>query len=378
MKPNPIFKHLLIFAYCVFRFRLKLSEYSISCYFRKMDLKQRFQQDFPSAFFLNEDVQAVNSYLLQQDWFAEKESLVSLEKPGSGNMNFVLRATTNQRSFILKQARPWVEKFPQIEAPVERISVEAQFFQQLEKIDVIKNFIPKYLGFDVSNFILATEDLGKGADYSFLYESGEFLQESDADNLSKFLSELHQTKISEGFPVNMSMRELNHEHIFNFPYLEENGFNLDDVQPGLQLASMPYKTDSLLKETIAKCGKVYLSAGKYLLHGDFYPGSWLKVEDGLKVIDPEFGFVGPVEFDLAVFVAHLFMAEQKATIIDQVLQNYERPKDFDSGLLAQFAGIEILRRLIGVAQLPLSLDLAKKEQLMEQAASWIMSKDISF
>jgi len=342
-----------------------------------MNLKQRFQEAFPNAFFLEKDITTVSHYLQQQGWLQKNESLILLEKPGEGNMNFVLRATTNQRSFILKQARPWVEKFPQIDAPIGRVKVEAQFFQILKTVDSISHYTPKYLGFDSNNFILATEDLGKGADYSFLYRKDSLLEELEVESLANYLSDLHKVDIPDDFPSNTAMRELNHEHIFNFPYLEENGFNLNEVQEGLQAAAMPYKTDASLKKVILECGIIYLSKGTHLLHGDFYPGSWLKIMDGLKVIDPEFGFVGPVEFDLGVLIAHLIMAEQSAATIQTALQQYQQPKDFNSGLLAQFVGIEILRRLIGIAQLPLSLDLTAKKRLMEQAATWIRSEKLT-
>lgn len=344
-----------------------------------MDLKQRFQQVYPTAFFMENDVKAVANYLEEQGWLAQNEELLSLEKPGEGNMNFVLRAITNQRSFILKQARPWVEKFPQIDAPVERVAVEAQFFQSLEKVEAINKFAPSCLGFDATNFILATEDLGKGADYSFLYQKDNLLTETDIDGLTQYLSALHQVEIPNDFPSNLAMRQLNHEHIFNFPYLEENGFNLDDVQAGLQAAAMPYKTNAALKAKIKACGAIYLNAESgHLLHGDFYPGSWLKVADGLKVIDPEFGFVGPAEFDLGVLYAHLLMAEQPSSVPKAISKKYQQPTNFNEALLSQFVGIEILRRLIGIAQLPLSLDLETKKRLMAQAAKWIMEEKMAF
>ncbi len=342
-----------------------------------MDLKQRFQQAFPAAFFLEKDIKAVNNYLQQQNWLQAGEMVIALEKPGEGNMNFVLRATTNQRSFILKQARPWVEKFPQIDAPVERVSVEAQFFQTLQNVDSINPYIPKCLGFDADNFMLLTEDLGKGADYSFLYQKDNLLTDADIDGLTQYLSALHQVAIPADFPTNLAMRELNHEHIFNFPYLAENGFNLDDIQAGLQAAAMPYKTNEALKAKIKACGAIYLAQGNHLLHGDFYPGSWLKVKDGLKVIDPEFGFVGPAEFDLGVLFAHLLMAGQPSAVFKTIAEKYQQPIGFQEALLSQFVGIEILRRLIGIAQLPLSLDLNAKKRLMEQAAKWIMEKKIT-
>ena len=95
-----------------------------------MNAKQQFQQAYPKAFFLERAVQTVEQYLRQQGWLLAKEQVKTLEKPGEGNMNFVLRVHTSwNRSFIIKQARPWVEKFPQFAAPVERVAVEATFFK---------------------------------------------------------------------------------------------------------------------------------------------------------------------------------------------------------------------------------------------------------
>ena len=342
-----------------------------------MEKRRRFKQAYPKAFFLENNVQKAANYLQQQKWLGTNEKVLSLEKPGEGNMNFVLRVITNQRSFIIKQARPWVEKYPQIDAPIERVAVEAIFYKSLQSVRTIKQYTPKYLHFDSQNFILAIEDLGKGADFSFLYQKDYQLSDNTIQQLTEYLSSLHQLPIPANFLANFAMRQLNHEHIFNFPYLVENGLNLEDFQEGLQAAAMPYKTNEPLKKVIHGCGKIYLSKnGQHLLHGDFYPGSWLNVADNLKVIDPEFGFVGPAEFDLGVLLAHLMMAEQSMNTIKKIYNNYQQPASFNNKLLAQYTGIEILRRLIGIAQLPLSLDLAAKKRLMQKAANWIISGDL--
>jgi 5-methylthioribose kinase len=68
--------------------------------------------------------------------------------------------------------------------------------------------------------------------------------------------------------VNTELRTLNYEHIF-YPFKEENGFNLDDIQDGLQELALPYKR-CRIKENIERLGSLYLSKGKYLLHGDYY------------------------------------------------------------------------------------------------------------
>ena len=167
------------------------------------------------------------------------------------------------------------------------------------------------------------------------------------------------------------MRTLNHEHIFNFPFLEENGVDLDTIQPGLQEVSLPYKTDPLLKKVIQALGNRYLEDGKVLMHGDYYAGSWLQVSSGIKIIDPEFGGLGDAEFDLGVFLAHLDLSEQAEDLSAQVLKQYRLPVDWS--LVQQYRGVEILRRLIGIAQLPVSLSLDAKKSLLARARTYVMS-----
>jgi 5-methylthioribose kinase len=147
----------------------------------------------------------------------------------------------------------------------------------------------------------------------------------------------------------------------------ENGFDLDTVQPGLQQLAMRYKTDELLKQSVHRLGEVYLADGSTLLHGDYYPGSWLRTDTGPKIIDPEFCFYGPPEYDLGVLIAHLLMANQPVSITGQILATYSETASLDDGLRQQFTALEVMRRLIGLAQLPLQLSLDQKENLLQNA-----------
>ena len=189
-----------------------------------------------------------------------------------------------------------------------------------------------------------------------------------------FLNHLHNDieKNNDPLLINTEMKQLNHQHIFIFPFVEENGFNLDTITPGLQLASMQYKTNKLLKEKIAVLGDIYLASGKYLLHGDFYPGSWLKTPGAIKVIDPEFCFFGAAEFDLGVMLAHCHLSKQAQRTVQIISELYKKSEGFNERLLQQFTGIEIMRRLIGLAQLPLSLSLQVKKDLLKRAFLYIM------
>ena len=298
------------------------------------------------------------------------EMLVKTEPAGESNMNLVLRITTNLRSVILKQSKPFVRKFPQIPAPIERIEIEMCFFQLLEDDEVLRKFSPTVILYDEANHILLLEDLGNGTDYSEIYADGFSWNKNDLQSISRYLSALHELQVSN-FPDNIKMKKLNHEHLFEFPFKVENGFDLDTIQPGLQNVSLKYKTDENLKSALGQLGKRYLSHGTTLVHGDFYPASWLKTEHGVRIIDTEFAFMGDCEFDLGVMFAHFDLAKLDSDLKEEFLLHYEHT--FNEKLVDKYRGMEIMRRLIGIAQLPLSLSLEEKKHLLEKARTLILS-----
>lgn len=331
--------------------------------------------------------EAIQQYLSRRGWICEDEPVVAVEKPGEGNMNYTLRVRTGQlgggksnRSLIIKQSRAYVEKYPSIAAPAERAVTEGLFYRKTQTVPALNACQPNLLGLDSDHNILVMEDLGEASDFTNLYQPGITLTDAELSALIGYVSTLHN-QFRQATPdpafANAAMRALNHEHIFRYPFMLANGFDLDTVQPGLQAAAMPYKQNEVLKNTITQLGTVYLGetqrgVGSTLLHGDYYPGSWLRTPDGqlaagVKVIDPEFCFFGPAEFDLGVMLAHLHLSEQPETVVEGAKTLYERPAGFDEQLLRQFTGVEIMRRLIGLAQLPVSLSLEKKIDLLKKA-----------
>ncbi|CAH0996139.1 Methylthioribose kinase [Emticicia aquatica] len=310
------------------------------------------------------------SFFRNAGWLSPNETIISYEKAGEGNMNFVFRLTTNARSIIVKQSRAYVQKYPQIAAPIERIFVEDAYYQQIASNQTMASFSPKVLIVDKTNHLMLMEDLGKGSDYSFLYKRDMVINEADLLQFVTYLNALHDIE-PVNFIDNSGMKNLNAEHLYNYPFLVENGFNLELIQEGLQVLANHFKTNETLKKAISAINKRYLSNGKYLLHGDFYFGSWLKVGDKPKIIDPEFAFCGDREFDLGVMIAHLKMAQQPSELINKVLEKYAH--SIDSKLLNAYIGCEILRRIIGLAQLPLELNLDEKESLCYEAQNLILA-----
>lgn len=318
---------------------------------------------------------AMLQYLQNKGWMEPYEEVLRLEKPGEGNMNVVVRVVGDSRNLILKQSRSYVNKYPDIPAPIERIEVEKQFYSVLGPFPSLRKYLPRVIGFDSKNHLMVLEDLGKGADYSIIYKKDQKLSPEELDAALEFLKVLHHQNYGgetiKSYPDNLSLRKLNHLHLFHYPYMEDNGFNLDIVQAGLQNIAMSYKTDSFLKAKVAALGDIYLSAGPTLLHGDYYPGSWLKVSSGFKVVDPEFSFFGPPEYDLGVLLAHLRLAQQPEADIGSVMEKYG--SGAEQKLAAKFEGMEIIRRIIGLAQLPLELSLEEKQEMLKLAAHKITS-----
>jgi 5-methylthioribose kinase len=310
-------------------------------------------------------------YFIEQGWLEPDEEILDFSKAGEGNMNFVARVCTKDRSFIVKQSRPYVEKYQQVLAPIERIEIENAFYQCTNSSVLIKSFSPEIISFDELNHTLVMEDLGLASDFLSIYVGTLSITEKEIERLVGYLVCLHNLE-QTSFPDNCKMKALNHEHIFHYPFLEANGFDLDTVQKGLQVLSKPFKRNEDLKEKIRVLGLRYLEKGSTLLHGDFYPGSWLEVGVRLKVIDPEFAFLGDAEFDLAVMLAHFMMAGLGEETIQFAKSHYKKHRKLDEHLLNQYIGVEILRRLIGLAQLPLGLSLEDKKVLAQRAEKMIL------
>jgi 5-methylthioribose kinase len=173
------------------------------------------------------------------------------------------------------------------------------------------------------------------------------------------------------------MRRLNYTHLFDFPLQPGNGLDLDALTPGLQSEADRLCRNDAYVDAIHALGKRYLDDGDVLLHGDFYPGSWIRTTGGPRVIDPEFAFFGPAEYDVGVCLAHLLIAGYGEADRSSIMTGYTAPSGFDRDLAMQFAGMEIMRRLIGVAQLPLTRTLEQKRDLLARSEQLVLTPETS-
>src|SRR3954463_10214224 len=96
----------------------------------------------------------------------------AVERAGAGNMILTLRVIPAVGpSFILKQGRPWVEKYKQIPAPADRTLVEAGFYSLVQGNPFVAARMPAILDFDRDHLVLVLEDVGEG-DFTSIYTDG--------------------------------------------------------------------------------------------------------------------------------------------------------------------------------------------------------------
>lgn len=161
------------------------------------------------------------SYLKEQKWISDNEEVKMIVKAGEGNMNCTLRVISDQRPFILKQSRAWVEKYPQIAAPEARLLIEAAFYEAVATVPAVAGRMPGLLNVDRINRIAQFQDLGDAADYTFLYNDADTTLDS-LPGLCEWLSALHAVDFPDDVKTglqNNEMRALNHEHFIVSPWL---------------------------------------------------------------------------------------------------------------------------------------------------------------
>jgi 5-methylthioribose kinase len=295
-------------------------------------------------------------------------------------MNCVLRARLSDgATLIFKQSLPYVAKYPDIAAPIERLDMEVAFYAAVANAGGIAIRMPEVVGYNAAAHIFCMQDLGAASDMTHLYAVCDHADDGINGHLTAltyWLWKLHALEVDPGAFANQGMRALNHAHIFEIPYQADNGVALS---PEVATVAASIRANTKLRETARKLGQIYLgqqttASRPCLLHGDYYPGSWIDhPRMGVMVIDPEFCFAGAPEFDVGVMLAHLTFAGFEQMQIMRLLQAYVQPAGFDFSLATAFAGLEVIRRLLGVAQLPLSSTEPQKAALLQTAAHLVTS-----
>jgi len=211
----------------------------------------------------------------------DAETQCSTEPAGDGNINWVRRIRASDgRSWIIKQAREQLEKFPQYRADTRRILVEAAWLQQAASVDH-DACCPEIIDFDPDLRVLVLEDLGlcPRLDEELLTERN---LAAPLETIGGLLGRLHRKTANDPSLAatfrSTNMRELHFAHIFELPF-SENDFPLPE--PVRERARALYGDGALQKE-IQALHQQCCTEQEVLVHVDLQPGNILLPADRVK------------------------------------------------------------------------------------------------
>ncbi|MCY6356165.1 S-methyl-5-thioribose kinase [Clostridium sp. ZS2-4] len=353
---------------------------------------------FDKYFLMDEN--DVIEYVKEKLDFFEDTTNLKCKEIGDGNLNYVFRVVdkNSNKSLILKHSGEDTRAKSGRKLNIDRNKIECNVMQLQSKY--CPELVPKIYMYDEIMSCYAMEDL---SNYTIMRTA--LLQNKTfshfADNITTFMVDTllptsdvilnHKEKkqlLKEH--INPILCDISEQLVFTEPFtnLSNENIVLDSMKDFVQ---HNLYDDNLLRLECAKLKFNFMNNTQALLHGDLHTGSIFINEDGLKVIDPEFAFFGPIGYDVGNVIANLFLAwghgfatienEQERSnyllniencivdIVDmfktkfvkkfrqEVVDVMAKSEGFDSWYLkgvqedtSGTVGLEIIRRIVGDAQ----------------------------
>lgn len=337
------------------------------------------------------DLPAIRAQLgnSKQDWTAHEVS--------DGNLNTVFIVSGPMGSVCCKQSLPYVRVDPSWAMPLERTLFEARWMQATRK--AAGSQIPALYHLDEGLFLIVMENLERHrvlrdaliegtVAAGFGARVGEFIGHSAFATSWRAMPFEDVHAMRDIFSRNLALTRITVDLVFTDPYREDCPRNRW-LSPELDghIDSILQDRDLLL--AVERLQERFLSTGQCLLHGDLHTGSVMIDGDDVRIIDGEFALYGPLGFDLGMFIANLalnacaqpdhtsWMRDEIALVWESFRRAYlerwdtdhlrgdvgsltrsapcasERTRFFHQTMhdLAGFAGLEMIRRTIGFAQI---------------------------
>ncbi|MDQ9128304.1 S-methyl-5-thioribose kinase [Serratia fonticola] len=254
-------------------------------------------------------------YARQYGQLADPQALVSADEIGDGNLNLVfkIRDADGVSRVVVKQALPYVrcvgESWP---LTLDRARIEA------ETLLIHGALCPRHtvqvLHHDPELAVMVQEDLSDHHIWRSELVKGRYYPLA-AGQLAEYLaqtlfhtSDFYQTAQLKKAEVsrfsNPELCQITEDLFFSDPYQDHERNQFDEALLPQVLA---LRDDAALKLAVAGLKHRFLSKAEALLHGDIHSGSIFVAEGKLKAIDAEFGFYGPIGFDIGTALGNLLL-----------------------------------------------------------------------
>ena len=264
---------------------------------------------------------------LSLDGLPINDAPLSAEPITEGNVNLLFRVYETHRpeqSVLVKQALPYAWRYPDFKMPVDRSRIEYGILQ-IEG-QYCPDQVPKVYHYDDENHIMVIEDLNR---HQVMREA--LMQQRRFPKVARhmgvfmartlfFTSDLYlasgEKKAMVARFLNPVLCKVQEDLVFTQPYIPHPN---NRVTPPLQpVVEKWIYADDALRAEIFHFKEQYMTHAQALIHNDLHTGSIMLHEEETKVIDPEFGFVGPMAHDIGTYFANLALsyASQEAHASD--------------------------------------------------------------
>lgn len=289
-------------------------------------MSEKFSQHFLMS---GEDVKA---YVFALGLF-EKSEVLYVKEIGDGNINYVfmVKSETTGKSVVVKQADTLLRSSGR-PLDINRNRIEADILTM--QYDLVPEYIPEIYHYDEVMATLVMEDVSSFKNLRYELENKKSFPNL-AEDISTFLVETllsttdlvwnrqDKKRLVQDF-VNIEMCDISEDLVFTEPYNDYKKQNNILAENLSFVTENIYQNDKLIAE-VAKLRNNYLNNAQALLHGDLHSGSIFVNQQGMKVIDPEFAFYGPMGYDIGNVIGNLFFPLIKN-------KYYEEDETFDKWL----------------------------------------------
>ena len=257
------------------------------------------------------------------DYFTNKENLDAREL-SDGNINYVFKVwdTVSGKSLVVKQADKFLRSSGR-PLDVKRNKIEAEILQIEGKL--APGFVPEVYLYDDKMNVLVMEDISKYLNLRkelLLGKTFDFFAEEISTFISKTLVpttdlilDRHEKKEWVQKFINIELCDISEDLVFTEPYYNYKNRNIHTEENASFIQKVLYE-DDVLKEEVGLLRNNFMNNAQALVHGDLHSGSIFINENGIKVIDPEFAFYGPMGYDIGNVIGNLFFAWAYAEVQD--------------------------------------------------------------
>jgi 5-methylthioribose kinase len=247
--------------------------------------------------------------------FFEGEEALSSSQISEGNVNLLFRVFKTadpMKSVLLKQAMPYAWRYPDFKMPLDRQRIENGILEIEAKY--CPEQVPQIYLYDEVDHVLAIEDLNqhvvmregmmKRERYpNVARHMGIFMARTLFYTSDLYLSSGDKKAMVAQF-INPVLCKVQEDLVFKEPFIDNpnNRWSkpLDPVVAQIH-------ADDFLRGEIYMLKERYQSHAQALLHNDLHTGSIMLNHEETKVIDPEFGFFGPIGHDVGSYLSNLVL-----------------------------------------------------------------------